>query len=169
MRSSSLLRCGPGTPVIKSCSRDCDDCSQICLTLGPWETSNYNSKLDFIYKSPLHFHFLLFQVTHSLSVIQVWFWLGLINRVVMILATFPEHLLGSGSGPCVHALPPLILPIIHFVLEATEAQNYGSLKLLVQGNVIGKWWSQHLNPSMFDSRAYTFDNNDTSRLTYEIS
>lgn len=46
--------------------------------------------------------------------------LGLINRVAMILATFPEHFLHSRSGPWVHELFSLILPKIHFVSEETK-------------------------------------------------
>ena len=46
-------------------------CAWIHLALSPQEMSNYNSNLGFIYKCPLSFQFLLFQVTRSLSVIQV--------------------------------------------------------------------------------------------------
>ena len=48
-----------------------DGCAWIHLALSPQEMSNYNSNLGFIYKCLLSFQFLLFQVTRSLSVIQV--------------------------------------------------------------------------------------------------
>lgn len=94
----------------------------VSLTLSLWKMCVWSllfTNLSPFLSSKYLLPDLLFTVPgHS----QLWFdsQLGLINRVAVILATFPEHFLHSRSGPCVHELFSLILPEIHFVFEETK-------------------------------------------------